>query len=248
MEIYSNSNVGKKRLKNEDSFLCSKVNNFDILIVADGVGGTRRGEVASKMAVDDITKYLINELKNVNEFDKNYLEKIIFDAYNSVNNDILNLSDTEEFFNMATTAVLALIYDKKVLVANIGDSRCYIIGKAGYFKQITKDHTYVQQLVDDGIISKEEAFSHINKNVITRCLGSKMTSINVDFFEFELEYGDILLLCSDGLNTMLEDNFIEKIVRNNIDDTKIIVDNLIDYALDKGGFDNITLICAKVGD
>jgi protein phosphatase len=148
-----------------------------------------------------------------------------------------------DYEGMGTTFVAATICDNVMYVANIGDSRLYVISNE--IIQITEDHSLVQAMVKTGELDKDEAKSHPNKNIITRALGTNETA-QPDFFEVELDEGDIVLLCSDGLTNMLNDETIEKIIRENADNLQAATEILVKQANENGGKDNITVIIVKV--
>lgn len=247
MKIFFDSHVGKRRQNNEDNV--KSVQLFEdgyLLIVADGVGGEKKGEVASELAVIHIENYLkehIDELKT--GLSAQCIEQIknaIFHA----NFIIREMASQEEYYKMATTVVLAFVYKNRVWVANVGDSRCYLYydenGKK-VFKQITIDHTFVQELMDKGILTAEEASRSREKNTITRAVGAEY-ELDIDIFEFDLHKKDRLMLCSDGLSDMLSKEEIYRIIEKK-DDVQNLVVSLIQKSLEKGGKDNITVLCAE---
>jgi protein phosphatase len=163
-------------------------------------------------------------------------------ALAETNNALISKSkEQSELEGMGTTFVVATIFDKEMYVANIGDSRLYVIGKE--MKQITEDHSLVEAMVKNGEIDRSEARLNPNKNIITRCLGAN-TDVEPDFFEVNLEKGDTVLMCSDGLTNMLEDETIERIIREN-EDPETAADTLVKYANQNGGKDNIAIIIIK---
>ncbi|MDO5095281.1 MAG: Stp1/IreP family PP2C-type Ser/Thr phosphatase [Peptostreptococcaceae bacterium] len=248
MNIFFDSHVGKKRQNNEDnvkSILLGK--QLYVLIVADGVGGEKKGEVASELAITHIEQYLSENMKDVNaaKGDKEKTIHLIKDAILRANYIIKELANSEEYYKMATTVVLAFIYKNQMLVANVGDSRCYLLKrKKGqcHLEQITKDNTFVQELMDKGLITPEEAKTSRDKNTITRAVGAEY-DLDIDIYELTLEKSDVVMLCSDGLTDMLEHSEMEEIMENvNIEN---MVENLIQKSLEKGGRDNITVLCAE---
>lgn len=245
MEVFSRSHVGKKRRNNEDSVSSLKL--FDavyVFMVADGVGGEKKGEVASERAIYHVEEYFKghkDDLISSLEKEESIID-LIRSAISYSNNIVMELSSTEEFYMMATTIVMAFVYHDDLLIANVGDSRCYLY-RSNKLRQITKDHTFVQELVDNKIITPAEAKTHREKNHITRAIGLDK-ELEIDIYKLTLQEKDIIMLCSDGLNSMLEDEEIEEIIQ---DDKAVqcIVDDLIQKALDKGGSDNVTVLCAK---
>ncbi len=246
MRIVSDSHVGKRRPNNEDSVKSIQIaDKVHLLMVADGVGGEKKGEVASAQTIDLVEKYFAEHQAQFLEHlhDEEQTIRFFKEAIEHANQQVAKQAMTEEFYMMATTLVAALIIENKVVVANVGDSRCYRYEtKEKSLQLITKDHTYVQQLVDVGVISEQEARVHADKHQITRAIGLD-TQLRIDHYILTLEKNDIVLLCSDGLNGMLEDAEIKMIIQKGKKLEKI-VESLIHKALEKGGVDNITVLCA----
>ncbi|MFQ5975420.1 MAG: Stp1/IreP family PP2C-type Ser/Thr phosphatase [Candidatus Hydrothermarchaeales archaeon] len=235
LEVCSKTDIGKKRNINEDSFLTKRLGEFYILAVADGLGGHAAGEVASKIALIEIEEFL---KANIGKQD---LQKVMEAGISKANKEIYRLSkENPSYAEMRTTIVMAVVAEKNVLIANVGDSRAYLIGNT--IGQVTKDHSLVQELLDKKIITVEEAFHHPQKNIVTKVLGGE-SEVKPDLYTIELDQ-NVLLLCSDGLTGSLRDEEIMEIVVDSKD-----IDNacakLIDSANEKGGKDNITVILAK---
>lgn len=242
MRIYSDSNVGKRRANNEDNFSITNLGNgIKLFVVADGVGGEDDGEVASFIATQTIKEFVMENVEYEKLSDNLYRMGLVISAINLAN-DLILQNQIETLSKMQTTVVAAMVYNDQLTIFNIGDSRCYLYD--GELNLITKDHTYVQTLVDAGAITEEEARVHSERNYVTKVLGHTK-DIEIDYFEVNWKENDILILCSDGLNSMVDDKDIKKIVENNIEDVEKIVKNLINSALKNGGLDNITVICAK---
>lgn len=242
MRIYSDSNVGKRRANNEDNFSITDLGNeIKLFVVADGVGGEDDGEVASFIATQTIKEFVMENVEYEKLSDNLYRMGLVISAINLAN-DLILQNQIETLSKMQTTVVAAMVYNDQLTIFNIGDSRCYLYD--GELNLITKDHTYVQTLVDAGAITEEEARVHSERNYVTKVLGHTK-DIEIDYFEVNWKENDILILCSDGLNSMVDDKDIKKIVENNIEDVEKIVKNLINSALKNGGLDNITVICAK---
>ncbi|WP_071026889.1 Stp1/IreP family PP2C-type Ser/Thr phosphatase [Peptoniphilus raoultii] len=236
MVVVGATNVGKHRTNNEDSYFIDENKNFFIL--ADGMGGHLAGETASQMATQIISDNLYKFKENPPKSDIiEEIRKSIIDA----NLEIFNKSkDFEEYRGMGTTLTFAYINNGHVIYANIGDSRLYKIDiEKKEIKQITKDDSYVNYLIEIGEITEDEAKIHPKKNVLTKALG---TSPKIDFSidEMNLEKGEILLLCSDGLTNMVDNKDILRIVKEK--EPHKAHEELINEALKNGGIDNVTLI------
>lgn len=238
MKLYAITDKGKKRELNEDYIYTSaqpvgKLPN--LLIVADGMGGHNAGDYASEHTVKKVVE-VIKELTS-----EESVEDILSKAINEANEYIYNCSLTDESLNgMGTTLVVASCEDDKLTVANVGDSRLYVVNEK--ITQITKDHSYVEEMVSCGGLDKESARNHPDKNIITRAIGVKKT-VDTDIFNIEIKDGDIVLLCSDGLTNMLEDEVIHRIIAEN--DIEKATEILIKEANENGGRDNITVVLAK---
>lgn len=240
MKAYSITDIGEKRRINQDYVFCEEftIGNLpNLFIVADGMGGHNAGDYASRFCVEFFTQRII-------ESSLTLPIGMIEMAVKETNDMLLHKAqENSELEGMGTTFVVATIFDKVMYVANIGDSRLYVIGKE--MKQITEDHSLVEAMIKTGDISKNEARLHPNKNIITRALGANET-VEADFFEVNLEDGDIVLMCSDGLTNMLEDETIESIVRENKGDIEKSAETLVNCANENGGKDNIAIIIVRV--
>jgi protein phosphatase len=240
LKAFSITDIGERRKVNQDYVFCEenaigKLPN--LFIVADGMGGHNAGDYASRFCVESFTQR-IKESEHASPIAM--IEKAIKET-----NEILHSKAQEqiELEGMGTTFVAATIFDKEMFVANIGDSRLYVIGKE--MKQITEDHSLVEAMVKTGELDRDEARVHPNKNIITRALGANAT-VEPDFFEVNLEENDIVLMCSDGLTNMLDDRTIERIIRENSDQLETAAETLVRYANQNGGKDNIAIIIIKV--
>lgn len=228
------SDVGLRRKLNEDSACYLERADFKIYVVADGMGGHNAGEVASKMAAEQIVKYI----------DENYSlegeETLISNAIKAANEDIYKFSKTNDKLNgMGTTVTAALVTPKFIYIANVGDSCCMAF-KNGELKKITKDHSLVQELLDSGTISEVEAVNHPKKNIITRALGTCI-HVEVDVFRLDINQYNLFILCSDGLTNEVTKEDILRIIDNE-NNYISIANNLVDLAKEKGGRDNITVL------
>lgn len=235
------SDIGKNREKNQDAYYASLDREFPLYLVADGMGGHRSGEVASTMAMDIIKKEFLLYKDDLNK-EKNIL-KIIKESIEKANTKIyLKSIETEECNGMGTTITLGYIFDDKIFIGHVGDSRAYLI-RDKEIHQITEDHSYVNELLKLGSITVEEAKTHPKRNMITRAVGSS-SKISMDLIVKEYEKDDILLLCSDGLFNMLKDNEIYEVF-NREKDMQKACETLVSKANDNGGLDNITLVSIK---
>lgn len=228
------SDVGLKRTLNEDFASYLEEEEFKVYVVADGMGGHNAGEVASEMAANRIVTY-INK-----EFSLNKAENLLVEAIENVNKDIFNFSNTNENLNgMGTTVTACFITKDFIHVANVGDSCCFAI-KDNLIKKVTKDHSLVQELVDSGSISENEAVNHPKKNIITRALGTS-SSVSVDVFELKNDEYDLYLLCSDGLtNELTKEEILQVVIEE--ENYVHMAEKLVYLAKEKGGRDNITVL------
>lgn len=228
------SDVGVKRSLNEDYGKFLEKEEFNIYVVADGMGGHNAGEVASKMAAEGIVDYVNN---NFNLWDSSIL---LVKAIERVNTDIYNFSrEKEELRGMGTTITACLQVGNKIVIANVGDSSCFGI-KGRKLHKITKDHSLVQELVDMGTITETQAANHPKKNIITRAVGTN-EYVNVDIFTIEKNEYDLFLLCSDGLtNEVSKEDIISTIIfKESLEEA---CERLIHLAKNNGGRDNITVL------
>ena len=238
IEIGNHSDVGRVREINEDYFGSFHGNYGELLIVCDGMGGHKGGEIASRLSVESIRNHF--ESLN-NSFDP---VKELKASIQSANNTLIDTAKRDPALNeMGSTVVITLLQDDKAYIANLGDSRIYMCSD-GTIKQLTKDHSLVQQMVDSRMISLEEAKHHPQKNVITRSLGIGLLTEPEVSDEIKIKEGDIFILCSDGLTTFVNENEVLKIVSN--DSVQDAANKLVDLANSRGGEDNITVQIAKV--
>ena len=237
------TDVGQVRTVDEDSILAadlsfgvnSESSKFLLLAVADGMGGHAKGEEASKIALNAIARAVIPDLLNNTPFTK-ILEKGIQNA----NQDILDYTaKNPEASGMGTTSVCAVVKDNQIHLANVGDSRAYRVSDDEICR-VTKDHSYVQALIDEDEITEEQAREHPRKNEITRAVGI-MPSIEVDTMKLTLDSDESLLLCCDGVIAHLSDDDIHKIIRDS-PNPQTACQEIVDMANERGGSDNISLI------
>ena len=236
MNYSAETDIGKVRSTNQDSVFASDqpVGALpDLFMVADGMGGHRAGDFASQYTVRCVTSY-------AEETDEYEVCRILQGAMYRANRDLNEIAQAQpDKRGMGTTMVAAVLQDHELYVANVGDSRLYIL-RDGLLIQITQDHSFVQEMLSKGQITKAEARIHPQKNLITRAIGA-MDDLKADFFHVELEDEDGILLCSDGLTNMLEDERIGALLlEEGGADQKARL--LIDAALKEGGSDNISVI------
>ncbi|NOT09509.1 MAG: Stp1/IreP family PP2C-type Ser/Thr phosphatase [Gemmatimonadales bacterium] len=233
-----NTDVGVVRSGNEDSFLldCAK----GLFIVADGMGGHAAGEVASEMAVQIIAR----ELGNLRGLTDAEASARMRSAIRKANASIFDRTLAEhDKRGMGTTTTVMVLFSRRYLIGQVGDSRAYLLREGGLL-QLTKDHSYVQEQVDAGLLTPEQARTHPYSNVITRCVGAN-EDVAPDVYFGNLERGDLVLLASDGLTGMLEDDQIASIM--GVEETpEGCVNKMIADANRRGGLDNITAIVVRV--
>ena len=239
MRIYSATDVGQKRKMNQDYVFVSEgpVGNLpNLFTVADGMGGHNAGDYASSHAV----RILVDEIREDADYNP---VKVIRHAIEAANTEIRNRAQEDaNLRGMGTTMVVATIVDQYAYIANVGDSRLYVISDE--IRQITKDHSLVQEMVRMGEISEEEARNHPDKNIITRALGAEKT-VDVDFFDLKLEKDCTILMCSDGLSNMVEDSKIQEIISDPEADIDQKGSALLREANQNGGKDNIAIVLVE---
>ena len=245
-EIYEQTDIGMRRELNEDSCrVCGFEDGGDsgFCILADGMGGHNAGEVASGMAVDIISGEL-NKLPKDSDIDT--VTANIAKAIDFANAKIYEMSlKNPEQAGMGTTTVIVYSCGGRICIANIGDSRAYLVNKKEICR-MTIDHSVVEQLIRSGSITREDAKVHPDKNIITRALGTE-EYVDADFFDYDAEDGDVILLCSDGLTEMVSEEEIQAVV-NSAESMKQAVENLISRANENGGVDNITVIAVRFNE
>lgn len=241
MKFAIKSDVGQRRKVNEDAagYFESK-NNIPIMMVCDGIGGHNAGEVASSMALMSIGQaWEKMELDDIEEVYQWLIQKI-----EEVNKDIFSRSTQyEDLYGMGTTLVVAIVIGNQLMIANVGDSRAYVL-RNFQLKQLTEDQSLVNALLKSGEITPEEAENHPNKNIVTQSLGVT-SSVEIDFVRMTVKDEDILLLCSDGLSDMLSLEEIRNVM-NHYSDVEQQVEKAVQEANDAGGHDNITVAIAKI--
>ena len=238
MRAFGKSDIGKVRDMNQDSFyISSPQDEVQLFIVADGMGGYKGGEVASKLAVETSKNYIINNFNSI-EHERESILNLIKSAIEYANLVVYEKSkEIPELENMGTTIDICLVIQNKVYIGHVGDSRVYRKRKE-FFRKLTTDHSYVQKLVSDGTITKEEAYNHPKKNMLIKALGCS-SFVEPDVMVKGFLKDDILLMCSDGLTNMLRDEEIVQIINQNPMEA---CNKLVDEANNKGGLDNITAV------
>lgn len=240
MELYSKTDIGKKRYSNQDA-VSGQVISKDLAwtVVCDGMGGSNGGDIASKIAVEEISKNIGKIHLDMNE------DEILFsmeNAINSANRLIYEKSENDEVLHgMGTTVVLAVVCKGCLYVLHAGDSRAYVLTQ-NTIRQISVDHSVVQEMVDSGEITSKEARHHLQRNIITRALGISDT-IKLDRNILALNSNDIVLICTDGLSNHLEDSEISKVFQKH--ELKDVAQVLINKCNSRGGKDNITVSIIK---
>jgi len=235
MNAFSATDLGQIRKENQDYVFVSETpvgNLSNLFVVADGMGGHKAGDFASRFTVESLIESITNDAEH------NPI-KIIRSAMKTAN--ILLREKAKEDaarLGMGTTLVVATIVGHYLYVANLGDSRLYVVSEE--IQQVTRDHSLVEEMIRIGEINREEAHNHPDKNVITRAIGVS-SEVDIDFFDLKLQEHDIILLCSDGLSNMVKDEEISKIVKTGSDLSEIAA-RLIERANENGGKDNIAVV------
>ncbi|HEV2718786.1 MAG TPA: Stp1/IreP family PP2C-type Ser/Thr phosphatase [Thermoanaerobaculia bacterium] len=250
MEIKSHgaTHVGKQRQHNEDAFLVA--DEAKLYLVADGMGGHAAGEIASRIAVDSISEFILHTKEDdgtwPHAYDEQYKRSTnrLMAAVKLANTRVLEaMRKDARLRGMGTTVVACLADDDTMSVAHVGDSRAYLV-RDGQLSRLTNDHSWVFEQVQAGMLTEEEAEKHPLRNVITRALGGAL-SVIPDASEVASKPGDVYLLCSDGLTGMLPEEEILRVVNENKDDLERACQELIDRANERGGLDNVTAILVK---
>ena len=240
MKTFSETRAGKNRNVNQDCFLCEEeaVGDFsNLFIVADGMGGHNGGDFASRFCIENVRDYIADNKGNS-------IISTIRLAIKTANERIRERAGKDErLTGCGTTIVLATIKDDILYIANVGDSRLYVLQNDS-LSQITEDHSLVEEMIKSGIIKKEEARFNPHKNKVTRALGAE-PDIEVDFFEVKLEKGDRVLLCSDGVSNMMDEETLEEIIGADKEISEICR-ILIDTAVNNGGKDDATVVMIEV--
>jgi len=239
MKYYGATDIGKMREKNEDCFYAED----DLFIVADGMGGHLAGEVASRLSVDTFVRFFNESINKQSKIQTRSIKKNIIRSINFASDEVFKKSlKSSEYSGMGTTFTACFLYEDNIHIAHIGDSRAYLCRDKN-IDLLTSDHTFVGELYRRGEITYEDTLSHPRRNFLTNVLGVS-DEVSPDYFTLKILPGDFLIICSDGLNSMLRDEIILKISEK-YPEPENTVKKLIENALKNGGNDNITIIAVR---
>ncbi len=240
LKVWTQTDVGLKRESNQDTFLIN--HDLGLYIVADGMGGHKGGEVASALAVETVQQVV---KKSFDENENISLKDLIVRAYNEASSAIFAQSEENSSIRgMGTTMVMSLVKGNEIYIGNVGDSRAYLVREEGIW-QITEDHSLINEQIRAGFLTPNDAEGFVDKNIITRSVGFE-SEVDCDVIVRELQKGDSILLCSDGLTGMVTDRRIAEIFKTS--EPSGIVSLLIDEAKNHGGHDNITVLLLSLSD
>ena len=241
IKAYAKSDKGKIREINEDYFYIStSLDEVQLYILADGMGGYNGGEIASKLAVQTAKNYIENNFKET-EKDKESIIQLLGSSMEYANMVVYEKAkENPELQGMGTTLEICLIYNNKAYIGHVGDSRIYRIRKQ-FIRKLTQDHSYVQKLVKEGTITNEQAAHHPQKNMLMKALGCN-AFVEPDVMVKGFLKDDILIICSDGLTNLVDQETIYEMASKNIEQA---TKDLVNLANDRGGYDNITVIVIK---
>lgn len=241
IKAYAKSDIGKVREINQDYYYLSQsIDEIQLYMLADGMGGYNGGEVASKLAIQTAKSYIENNFKQINK-DKESILQLVGSAMEYANMIVYEKAkESKELEGMGTTLEICLIYNNKAFIGHVGDSRIYRIRK-GLIRKLTQDHSYVQKLVTDGTITKEEAVHHPQKNMLIKALGCNVF-VEPDVIVRGFLKEDILVMSSDGLTNMIPQEEIYQIAKKDIEKAP---KELVEMANQNGGYDNITVVIIK---
>jgi protein phosphatase len=242
------THVGRQRQHNEDAFLVES--GAKLFLVADGMGGHAAGEIASRIAVDSISEFILHTKEDdgtwPHAYDEHYTRTTnrLMAALRMANQRVLEaMKKDARLRGMGTTVVACMADDEKMSVAHVGDSRAYLV-REGQLSRITNDHSWVFEQVQAGMLTEAEAEKHPLRNVITRALGGAL-QVTPDASEISAQKGDVFLLCSDGLTGMVPETEILRVVTANASDLQKACQQLIDAANERGGLDNVTAVLVR---
>lgn len=241
MRSFGLTDRGKVRAENQDSFVIEFIEDREYLagVLCDGMGGASAGSIASTLASKTYMNYFIERIMASRAKNPD-VKRHMTNACHKANDIVYSYSCfNPDYTGMGTTLVAATIMGNQAVVANVGDSRAYVISRKK-ITQLTKDHSYVQELVDQGVITPERAKTHPRRNMIMQALGSE-EGVSCDIFTHKLLRGEFILLCSDGLSNMLTDEEILEAIRNE-KTPETMCKKLIELALEAGATDNVTVV------
>jgi serine/threonine protein phosphatase PrpC len=246
--FHGQTDVGSVRDHNEDTIACEE--NIALAVLADGMGGHRGGEMASAITVSTILEFISEKSKHLtvaeNDDETGYSAEsmAVHEAITLANKNVHDSSEANaQYRGMGTTVVVVLFYDNRFTVAHVGDSRLYRL-RDGELEQITRDHSLMQELIDRGFYTPEQARNSLNKNLVTRAVGID-AHVQIDIQEDIALVDDIYLLCSDGVSDMIEDDVIRTTLLENCNDLEKVAAEIIRLANESGGKDNISALLAK---
>ena len=242
IQAYAKSDVGKVREINQDYFYISEpLDDVQLYIIADGMGGYNGGEIASSLAVKSAKNYIENNFGQI-EKDKESIIQLVASSLEYANMVVYEKSkEDKEFEGMGTTLDICLIYNNRAYIGHVGDSRIYRVRK-DFIRKLTQDHSYVQKLVKDGTITQEEANHHPQKNMLMKALGCN-AFVEPDVMIKGFQKDDVLLMTTDGLTNLVTKEFLFETVKT--ENLEQVPKRLVEQAVENGGYDNITVIVIK---
>ena len=241
IKAYAKSDKGNVRETNEDYFYISNsLDQIQLFLLADGMGGYNGGEIASQLAIQTAKNYIENNFKDI-EKDRDSIIQLLGSSMEYANMVVYEKAkENPELQGMGTTLEICLIYNNKAYIGHVGDSRIYRVRKQ-FIRKLTQDHSYVQKLVKEGTITKEQAEHHPQKNMLMKALGCN-AFVEPDVMVKGFLKDDILIMCSDGLSNMVDQQTIYEMASKNIEQA---TQDLVQLAKDRGGYDNITVVIIK---
>ena len=241
IKAYAKSDKGNVRETNEDYFYISNsLDQIQLFLLAYGMGGYNGGEIASQLAIQTAKNYIENNFKDI-EKDRDSIIQLLGSSMEYANMVVYEKAkENPELQGMGTTLEICLIYNNKAYIGHVGDSRIYRVRKQ-FIRKLTQDHSYVQKLVKEGTITKEQAEHHPQKNMLMKALGCN-AFVEPDVMVKGFLKDDILIMCSDGLSNMVDQQTIYEMASKNIEQA---TKDLVQLAKDRGGYDNITVVIIK---
>ena len=241
IKAYAKSDKGNVRETNEDYFYISNsLDQIQLFLLADGMGVYNGGEIASQLAIQTAKNYIENNFKDI-EKDRDSIIQLLGSSMEYANMVVYEKAkENPELQGMGTTLEICLIYNNKAYIGHVGDSRIYRVRKQ-FIRKLTQDHSYVQKLVKEGTITKEQAEHHPQKNMLIKALGCN-AFVEPDVMVKGFLKDDILIMCSDGLSNMVDQQTIYEMASKNIEQA---TKDLVQLAKDRGGYDNITVVIIK---